>query len=91
MGRYNEEKTAALMEEVLISSVSTENSSRFFSSRTRVLLVRTPVIPSLKAAVMREFIALTLREETSIFFWKYTLIATSNGIIAKTIKVSLKL
>ena len=52
-----------------ISEVSASNSRPILSSRTRDLTVGAPVMPSLKAPVMREFCSRTLRWSTTSFFW----------------------
>ena len=54
-------KCIALTLKVFISPVSSSNSRSILSSITRVFIVLAPVMPSLKAEVIRELCSRTLR------------------------------
>ena len=53
-----------------ISEVRVSNSRSILSSSTRDLTVGAPVMPSLKAPVMREFCSRTCRWSTTSLRWK---------------------
>ena len=61
MGKNRALKVAARTEDFFIRVVSSVNSSMFFSSRTRVLVVFAPMMPSLNAPVILEFVFRTSR------------------------------
>ena len=82
MGIYRALSIVARTEFCRISSVISENSRRFWSSITSVLLVLAPVIPSLYARVISELMRRTRRLTARIRFWKTTVIMAIRGTMA---------
>ncbi len=80
-----ERRLAALMP--LVSSL---NSSKFFSSRISVFVVRAPVMPSLYAPVILELILRTSRWFFNICVWKKYDAIIKNGNTAIVMSMSLK-
>ena len=70
--------------------LSSENSRRFSRSRTRLFVVRTPWMDSLKLAVICELNFRISRELSSIFFWKYLETTASGGRMPRTMSASLQ-
>ena len=60
----------------------------FMSSRTRVLVVLAPMMPSLNAPVMRELVFLTCRCAFRIRCWKNHDTTASGGLTSSTTRVS---
>ena len=78
-GKYSAVWSALQTDAVRMSDVRCSNSSRFPSSRTSVLVVRTPTMDSLYAAVMSELHLRTWREAARIRRWKIMLTHPSGG------------
>ena len=74
-----------------ISSESFSKSSCIRFSTTSVLMLRAPVIPSLKFPVMREFSSLIFRFRTINFFWKSQIRKKSIGTRTSSQRNSLRL
>ncbi len=73
---------------VYIAWVRWEKSSAFWSSRTIDLLVLTPRMPSLNAAVVWELALRRAREVLSRRTWKYRLMMMSSGAMVITTRAS---
>ena len=67
-----------------MSAVSSSNSFSILSSTTSVFVVVAPVMPSLKAPVMREVFSRTCRWKNTSFFWKYMDEIATIGTITST-------
>ena len=81
---------AARMPESCICRVRLRKASAVCSSVTSVLVVRAPVMPSLKAPVMREFSLRTFRFQWRMRFWKYPVRMAITGTMAMTASASLQ-
>src|SRR2546421_3460969 len=90
-GRNSAEYRALETACLYIVEVSSENSTRFCSSRTSDLLVRTPTIPSLNPAVVCEFAFRSARAVNSSRTWKNRQIHMSGGTMSSTISASFQL
>jgi hypothetical protein len=84
IGRKSAESQAARYPAPYISSVRARNSRRFRSSRPRALITRTPVMVSLKEAVIFEFTWRTFRYWRMIRCLKYAPAKTSTGMVRNT-------
>ena len=78
------------MPESCICRVRLRKASAVCSSVTSVLVVRAPVMPSLKAPVMREFSLRTFRFQWRMRFWKYPVRMAITGTMAMTASASLQ-
>ncbi len=87
-GRYNAEKTAARIEALRMRPVSEENSFRFSFSRTSVLVVTAPAIPSLKLALISLLRRRTDRWAPRICRWKYHDATARGGTTSSTSSAS---
>ena len=85
------EMVAERMEALYISRVWTRNSSLFSSSRSRVLLVWAPMIPSLTEAVIMLLSRRVFRWYLRIFFWNQTERTATTGTATMVMRASLRL
>jgi hypothetical protein len=90
-GMYTAEITAERMDALYMFWVIPVKSSLFNSSRTRVLLVFAPMMPSLMEEVIMLFIRRVSRWYFKIFFWKYTERSATKGTAMTVISASFKL
>ena len=88
MGRNSAESVAARTEEVRMPCATSPNSSMFISSRTRVLVVLAPLMPSLKPAVIWLLRLRTWRYASRIPFWNFQEITARGGSTSITTRAS---
>ena len=87
-GRYTLDQIALRTLAPYMRSVRMRNSARLSASRTSVLVVRTPLRPSLYAAVMLELARRAWRSVVRIRFWKIMLTQIIGGTTISTSRPS---